>query len=45
MRATPAAVEAAGNGHRLLVDVTCEVEGNERPACVAQLILQLVPAA
>jgi hypothetical protein len=31
-------VEDFGNGRQVTLDVTFEIEGNEKPACVAQVI-------
>jgi acyl dehydratase len=37
-KGTIASVEDFGNGRQVTLDVTFEIEGNEKPACVAQLI-------
>ncbi len=37
-KGTIAGVEDFGNGRQVTLDVTFEIEGNEKPACVAQVI-------
>ena len=42
-RSTLVSIEAVPQGVRCVIDVTIEVDGQDRPACVAQVVSLLVP--